>query len=162
MLSCVEPLDVVVGLVLLVGLVGVVVPVLPGTGLILAAVLVWAVLTGGGAAWAVLAVVALLVGAGAVVKYAVPGRRLQAAGVPTRTLWWGAGFGVVGFFVVPVVGLLIGFVVGVWAAEHRRVGAAAARTSTVAALRAVGLSILVELTAGVLAVAVWAVGVALV
>jgi len=160
MLARVELLDVVVGLVLLVGLVGVVVPVLPGTVLLLGGVLAWAVLTGGATAYVVLAVVAAVLAAGQVVKYAVPGRRLQASGVPTSTLWWGAGVGVVGFFVVPVVGLLLGFVVGVYAAEHRRVGAAAARPSTVAALRAVGLSILVELTAGVLAVLVWAVGVA--
>ena len=36
--------------------------------------------------WTVFAVAAALLVAGAVVKYAVPGRRLKAAGVPTRTL----------------------------------------------------------------------------
>ena len=38
--------------------------------------------------------------------------------------------GVVGFFVVPVVGLFLGFVLGVYLAELRRVGAAAAWPST--------------------------------
>ena len=52
-----------------------------------------------------------------------------------------------GFFVVPVVGLVLGFVAGVYAAERRRVGVEAAWPSTLAALRAVGLCILIELAA---------------
>ena len=54
--------------------------------------------------------------------------------------------GVVGFFVIPVVGLFVGFVLGIYLAERRRVGQADAWPSTKAALRAVGLSILIELT----------------
>ncbi len=46
--------EVVVGLAILVGLAGIVVPVLPGTVLILVAVLVWATETGGATAWTVL------------------------------------------------------------------------------------------------------------
>ena len=60
---------------------------------------------------------------------------------------------------VPVVGLLLGFVAGVYAAERRRVGHDAAWPSTLAALRAAGLSILIELAAAVLAAATWVVGV---
>ena len=51
----------------------------------------------------------------AVVKYAVPGRRLKAA-VPMRTLVVGGMFAVVGFFVIPVVGVLVGFPIGVYVA----------------------------------------------
>ena len=47
--------EVIVGLAILVGLAGIVVPVLPGTVLILVAVLVWATETGGATAWTVLA-----------------------------------------------------------------------------------------------------------
>ena len=54
---------------------------------------------------------------GAVVKYVVPGRRLKQVGVPTSTLLLGGVLGVVGFFVIPVVGLLVGFVLGVYLAE---------------------------------------------
>ena len=68
---------------------------------------------------------------------------------------------IVGFFVIPVIGMFIGFVVGVYAAERARVGAAGAWPSTKAALRAVGVSILVELVAAFLAVATWVVGVVL-
>jgi len=153
--------EVLVALGILVGLVGILVPILPGTVLIVAAVLAWALYLGSGAAWTTFAVVAVLLVAGTVVKYAVPGRRLKSSGIPASTTWFGVALGVVGFFVVPVVGLLIGFVLGVYLAEHRRVGAAAAWPSTKQALRAVGVSILIELAAGVLAALVWVVGVLL-
>lgn len=153
--------ELLVGLAIAVGLAGILVPVLPGTSLVLGAVLVWAILVAEPAGWVVFAVATTLLVTGAVVKYAVPGRSLRTAGVPTRTLVTGAVLGVVGFFVVPVVGLVLGFVGGVYLAEVRRVGSTAARPSTVHALRAVGLSLLIELTAGLLAAATWAVGVVL-
>ncbi len=148
-----------VAVAIAVGLVGILVPVLPGSVLVLAAILLWAAQLGGTTAWAVFAVAATLLVLGTVVKYAVPGRNLKRAGVPASTQWIGAGAAVVGFFVIPVVGLVIGFVVGVYAAEHARLGADRAWPSTVAALRAVGLSILIELAAALLATATWAVGV---
>jgi uncharacterized protein YqgC (DUF456 family) len=153
--------ELLVALAIAVGLVGVLVPVLPGSVLVLGAVLVWAWDLGGATAWVVFAVVAALLVVGGVVKYLLPNRRLKEAGIPASTQWIGAGLGVVGFFVVPVVGLLIGFVLGVYLAEHRRVGGAAAWPSTKHALKAVGLSILIELAAGVAATVVWVVGVVL-
>jgi uncharacterized protein YqgC (DUF456 family) len=146
---------VLVGVAVLVGLVGIVVPVLPGSVLILGAVLVWALEVGTSPGWAVFALVAVLLVVGAVVKYAVPGRRLKGDGVPNRTLLGGALLGVVGFFVIPVVGLLIGFVLGIYLCEVHRLGRDRAWASTRAALAAVGLSLLIELAAGLLAALTW-------
>ena len=84
------------------------------------------------------AVAAVILVAGGVVKYLVPNRRLKDAGIPASTQWIGAGVGIVGFFVVPVVGLFLGFVLGVYLAEYRRVGSAAAWPSTKHALRRSG------------------------
>lgn len=154
-------LEILVALAIAIGLVGVLVPVLPGSLLVGAAVLVWAGEQGGTTAWLVAAGSISLLVAGAVVKYLVPGRRLQRAGVPTRTLLAGAVLGVVGFFVVPVVGLPLGFVLGVYLSEWHRLGHASARPATVHALKAVGLGILIELGFGVLAAATWALGVVL-
>ena len=151
--------DLAVGLAILIGLLGIIVPVLPGRLLIVAAVLVWALELGTGDGWVVFAVAVTVLALGTVVKYVVPGRRMQAAGVPNSTLWIGAAVGVVGFFVVPVLGLFLGFVLGIYLAEHRRVGAATAWPSTKAALKAVGVGILIELAAGLLATGVWLVGV---
>ena len=69
----------------------------------------------------------------------MPGRQLKASGVPTRTLVAGGVLAFVGFFVVPVVGMFIGFVLGVYVAERAQVGATGAWPSTKAALRAVGV-----------------------
>jgi uncharacterized protein YqgC (DUF456 family) len=156
--------EILVALAIALGLVGMVVPVLPGSIVVAAAVVVWALDLGGATAW-VVAVLALgLLVAGAVVKYLVPGRQLQRAGVPTGTLAAGGLAGVVGFFVVPVIGLPLGFVLGVYLAEWSRLGRHGSRhrqawAATVHALKAVGLGILVELAFGTLAAATWAVGV---
>lgn len=151
-------LEVLVALAIAVGLAGVLVPVLPGTLLVGAAILLWAV-ERGGAAWIVLVVALALLVTGSVVKYLVPGRRLRRAGVPASTLLAGAAVGVVGFFVVPVVGLLLGFVLGIYLVELRRLGHTQAWPATVSALQAVGLGVAIELTFAVLAAATWAVGV---
>jgi len=150
--------DVLVGLAILVGVVGVLVPVLPGTILIAGAVLVWALQVGSLAGWLCFGAVAVLLGVGAVGKYVVPGRGLRSAGVPQTTLLVGGLLGIVGFFVIPVVGLFVGFVVGVYLSELARVGRALAWPSTRAALKAAGLSVLIELTAALLAAATWLVG----
>jgi len=152
--------EAVVGLAILVGLLGIIVPILPGGILIMTAVLVWASVTGGATAWVVFAVVATFLVLGTVVKYAVPGKRLKDAGIPASTQWTGVGVGVAGFFVIPVIGLFVGFVLGIYLAERARLGAEGAWPSTKQALRAVGLSIVIELTAAVLATATWIVGLA--
>jgi uncharacterized protein YqgC (DUF456 family) len=145
-------------LLVAVGVFGIAVPGLPGTLLVAAAFAIWAAHDGSGGAWTVFAVCVACLLAGAVVKYAVPGRRLKAA-VPTRTLVVGGIGALVGFFVIPVVGALLGLPLGVYLAERLRVGPAEAWVSTRAAMGAVGLSILIELAAALLATALWITGV---
>ena len=151
--------EALVALAIAVGLAGMLVPVLPGSLLVGAAIVVWAVDRGGATAWIVAVVAVGLLATGVVVKYLVPGRRMQRAGVPTSTLVAGAAVGVVGFFVVPVVGLVLGFVLGVYLAQWRRLDHRRAWSATVHALKAVGLGILIELAFGVLAALTWAIGV---
>ncbi len=149
---------VIAALLVAVGLVGILVPILPGSVLVVAGILVWAWADGGAAAWTVFALATVLVAAGTVVKYLLPGRRLQVAGIPASTQGAGALLGVVGFFVVPVIGLFLGFVLGVYLAEVLRVGSRAAWPSTVHSLKAVGLSIVIELLAALAATLVWVTG----
>ncbi|MCW2762693.1 MAG: hypothetical protein JWR85_2894 [Marmoricola sp.] len=153
--------EILVALAIAVGLVGVIIPLLPGSLLVLGAVLVWAWDVGTSTGWVVFAVATTFIALGSIVKYVVPGRRLKVNGIPSSTLLLGGVLGIVGFFVIPVVGLLIGFVIGVYLAELRRVGAEAAWPATVHALKAVGLSILIELLACMCAAATWALGVVL-
>ncbi|WP_040838759.1 DUF456 domain-containing protein [Nocardia brevicatena] len=151
--------EVVVGLVILVGLVGIVVPVLPGVILVFGAIAVWAFLTGGAVAWTVFAIGTVLLIVSGVVKYAWPGRKLKEAGVPNRTLLLGGIAGIVGFFLIPVVGLFVGFVVGVHLSEWQRLpGQRQAWESSKHAIKGVGLSMLVELLGALLASGVWVAG----
>jgi len=152
-------LELLVGAAILLGIVGTVVPVLPGAAVVAGAIVVWAVAIGDPVGWSVMVAALAILGLGTVLQYLLPGRRLQAAGVPSRTLWIAAAAGVVGFFVIPVVGLFVGFVLGVYAAEHHRLGRHDAWPSTVHALKAVGLSILIELASCLLAAVAWGVGV---
>jgi len=145
-----------IGIAILIGVAGVVVPGLPGGLLVVGAVLVWAAVEQSVGAWATFALVTGVVAVSQVIRYVVPGRRMRDAGVPTSTLVLGALLGVVGFFVVPVVGLFLGFVLGVYAAERRRIGPTGdAWSSTKLALRAVGLSVAIELAGVVLAAVTW-------
>ena len=151
--------EVVVGLVILVGLVGIIVPVLPGVLAIFGAILVWAIMTGGATAWTVFAIATVLLVISGVIKYPWPGQKMKDAGVSNRALFLGAVLGIVGFFVIPVVGLFAGFVLGVYLSELERLGDhKLAWTSTVHALKGVGLSILIELAGALLATGVWVIG----
>src|SRR5215467_193540 len=96
---------IVCGLLVVVGLFGIVVPILPGTVLVALGIFIWASEKGTAESWSTFAAAAACLVVGAVVKYVVPGRRLKAT-VPTRTLVVGGLGAVIGFFVIPVVGAL--------------------------------------------------------
>lgn len=149
--------ELVVLAVMLIGLVGTVVPVLPGLLLIWAAGVAWAWLDGGGAARFVVAgVLTLLLVVGTALKYAVPARSVRDTGAPRRTVWLAALGAIIGFFVIPVVGLVVGAVVAVYLAELSRLGdSKSAWASTRAVLVGIGVGVLVEVATGLLMVAVW-------
>jgi len=151
---------VLVALVIAVGIVGILVPLLPGILLVYAAIVVWAVIEHAVAAWVTLGVVTVLIGATTLIKYMWPMKRMRSADVGTMTLLAGAVLGIIGFFVIPIVGLVIGFVLGVYLAElANRHDQRVAWTSTKHALKGVALSVGVELTGALLATAAWAFGV---
>lgn len=153
-------LNLLVGAAIAVGVVGVVIPLLPGILLIWAAVLGWALATDAGGRWIVLGLVTAIAAIVQVVKYLVPARWMRDAGVPSRSVLVGVVLGIVGFFVIPVLGLPLGFIGGVYLAERARVGDhAAALRSTREALKAGLLSILIELTASLVCAAIWLAGV---
>ncbi|WP_435593438.1 DUF456 domain-containing protein [Nocardia sp. bgisy118] len=154
--------EVVIGLLILVGLLGIIVPILPGVILVFGAILAWAIMTGGATAWTVFAISTVFLVLSGIVKYTWPGRKMKDAGVSNRALFLGAVLGVVGFFVIPVVGLFVGFVLGVYLSELQRLGQnQPAWHTTKHALKGVGLSMLIELLGALLATATWILGITL-
>lgn len=143
-----------------VGLVGIVLPVIPGGGfLVFAAIAVWAIVERTTVSWVTLGIAAVFFVTAEVIKYAWPVRRMRAADVGISSLVAGGVLGLIGFFVIPVIGLVIGFVAGVYLAElaarqeYRR-----AWVSTMHALKGVALSVGVELTGALLATITWVAG----
>lgn len=152
-----------VAVVIAVGLVGILVPLIPGSILIFGAIAVWAYVEGTTVAWVTLGVATLVLAAALLVKYLWPMKRMRRADVRTFSLFIGAVLGVVGFFVIPVVGLVVGFVLGVFLAELTlRGNSRLAWASTVHAIKGVALSVGVELAGALVATMVWVVGVLLV
>ena len=137
---------VLVALAIAIGLVGIVVPVQPGGLLVFAAIAVWAGVEHTAVSWATLGVAtALFVGTEAI-KYLRPVRRMRAAEVGTWSLIVGGVLGVIGFFVIPVLGLV------------SRSDARRAWVSTVHALIGVVLSGGFELSGALLATLAWVAG----
>jgi hypothetical protein len=147
-------------LLIVVGLVGIVVPILPGLLLILGGVLVWALIEGSTLGWVLFAVSAVVTVAGYVLQYTLPGRRMRERGVSSSTLLLAVVFGIVGLFVIPVVGAIVGFVLGIFVVElGRSRDRSAAWTRTKHALVAVLHSMGIELAAGLTVTALYVAGV---
>ena len=71
-------------------------------------------------------------------------------------MWLGGALAVVGFFVVPLVGVVLGGVLGVFLGEVVRTrDATAAWRSTVATIKGFGVAVVVQFTIGLAMVAVW-------
>jgi uncharacterized protein YqgC (DUF456 family) len=148
--------------VIAIGLIGILVPLVPGSILVFAAIAVWAYLEGTTVGWITLGVATVILAAALLVKYLWPMKRMRNADVRTVSLMVGGAFGIVGFFVVPVLGLVIGFVVGVYVAElAQRHDNRLAWASTVHAIKGVALSVGVELAGALLATMAWVAGVLL-
>jgi uncharacterized protein YqgC (DUF456 family) len=148
-----------VALVMAAGLVGTILPALPGLPLIWAGALGYGVVEDfGSEGVAAMTLITLFLVIGFAAKYVLAHRRARGSGAPKRSIVAGALLGFVGFFVIPVVGFFIGAALGVLLAERRRVGDwSAAWVSTKGVITAFGIGVLLEMAAGVAMIAVWVV-----
>jgi len=153
-----DELDLLVGLAMLAGLVGVLVPLLPGLPLILVAAFVWVIADGADAGqWVVFGLVAVITVTAMVASSVIPARRATSAGAPWWVLGAGAAGVMIGFFVIPVVGALVGGPIGIYLGELVRLrDRRTAWATTRATLRGIGVGIAIQMVAGVAAVAIWA------
>ena len=137
---------------IVIGCVGIVVPVLPGSITALIGLIIWAFVVRAPEGWVVLALGGTLLLAGISASLVLTGSKLKRRAIPNRTLLFGVVGAVIGMFVIPVVGLFIGFVVGLLLSEtvRNKDFNTALSTSWVAA-KAMGVGILVELLCALLA-----------
>lgn len=141
-----EPVEILILLLMAIGVLGIVIPILPGLLIVLGGVLLWALGEESRLGWALFAATAAVYLLGVVLQWAVPGQRMRRAGVKTSTLLIGVVCALVMGFVVPVVGLFIGFPLGIFLVSlGRSRDRAEAWRATKHALRAVGTNILIEL-----------------
>ncbi|GAA4700276.1 MULTISPECIES: DUF456 domain-containing protein [Kocuria] len=150
---------IVTSVLIIIGCLGIIIPVLPGSITALIGLIIWAVVLQSVEGWVVLALGATLLLAGMSASLVLTGSRLKRRAIPNRTLLFGVIGAVIGMFVIPVVGLVIGFIVGLLASEtvRNRNFRTALDTSWVA-LKAAGLGIIIELSCALLASSVFIIG----
>jgi uncharacterized protein len=152
--------SIVAGLLLAIAAIGTVYPVLPGSALAIITLIAWAWIMGSPAAWTAALIGAFLAGAGWSAGLVLTGRKLKQHQVPKRSIAVAMVAAVAGMFLIPVVGLFVGFAGGLLASEYvRRRDVHAALKSSVATLKATGIGILVEFGMVCLAGSMWMIGV---
>ena len=112
------------------------------------------------AAWVAAIAGSLLCAAGWSASAVLTGRRLKQLEVPGWSIAVAFVAGVAGMFLIPVVGLFVGFAAGllvVEAVRHRDIARAASHS--LETLKAMGKGVLVELGLLCVAAAVWSAGV---
>jgi uncharacterized protein YqgC (DUF456 family) len=112
---------------ILLGVVGTIVPLLPGLALVWVAALVWGLLTDFGTAGAIsMVVITLLLGVGVYLGLRIPQRTAAAEGLTIRGMILGVVLALFVGIVIPVIGIPLGFVLGVWIVRIADTGDASA------------------------------------
>ena len=152
-----EAVITLVAVAMAVGLVGTIVPVVPGLALVWAGALGFGIAEGfegpGAVFFGVITVVGLL---GEVAGVVLPRRAAGSAGAGRWSLLLGVVAALAGFFLVPVVGLPLGGALGIYVGEHLRTGDPhVAWRATTATLKGFGLAALAQFAAGLAMVVLW-------
>ena len=150
---------VLAGVLLVVAAVGTIYPVLPGSLIAIVTLLLWAWAVGSWQAWVAAVVASLICVVGWSASAVLTGRKLKQLEVPKWSILVAVVGGVVGMFLIPVVGIFIGFGVALLLSEwvrHRDLRQAwhySAQT-----LKATGTGVLIEFLLVCVAASVWTIG----
>lgn len=146
-------------LLLIVGVLGTIIPILPGSLLTIGTLLVWAWVLGSTASWTAALIGVALAVVGMSASAILTGRKMRREQIPRGPVIIGVIVGVVGMFIVPVVGLFLGFALGLLLAEYaRRKDLSAAWRSSVEAMKSMGFGMLIECACASLATFAFVVG----
>jgi uncharacterized protein YqgC (DUF456 family) len=148
------------GAVVLLGLCGVLTPGVPGSWLVWAGVLWWALNDPRPTAWAVLVGATLLLLLAQLLRAQLTHRqdpRTTAMGHRSSLRGWAGAGAFLGFFLVPVLGAVPGFLTGLYL--HERLGERRrpreARAAVRSLMRSGGTALLIELYAALLVLGAW-------
>ncbi|MGO2111247.1 MAG: DUF456 domain-containing protein [Pseudoclavibacter sp.] len=151
---------IIAGVLALVGFLGIIIPVLPGSITIVVGLLVWAIFGGSWWSWGALIVAGIPLLIGMISGWILTKRGLDRREIPNWPIIIAAVAGLVGFFVIPVLGLPIGFVVGLVIAEYFRLDdwRKALDTSWIA-IKSLGIGMLIELACALFGMLVLAISI---
>jgi len=161
----VSPLgEIVIGLVMAIGLVGTIVPVVPGVTLVWGAGLAWAILDGADLIhWSLLAIMTIFFVAAHVLSIYIPSKTTSGPKNPKWTFLFASLCAIVGFFIVPIIGVPLGFAIGVFIRQliaSREFHLALKATGNT--LKALGVVVLIQCGCAIAIAATWALGLFLV
>lgn len=144
-------------LAIVVGIVGTLVPVLPGLFFAWAATLVFGLIDGfGPVGWVAFAASTGLLIMGTYLGLRIPQRDAADQGLSLWDQLFAALLAIIGAFVVPVVGLPLGFALGVFLAQLRRTPELrSAWAATVRTLKSLGKATLVQAACGMGILMLW-------
>lgn len=115
------PAAVLAGLGVAVGMAGTLLPFLPGLWLILLAMIAYGLTTGFGTVGVIsMSVATLALAIGTYLGIRIPQRAASEEGLTLRDQIAGLTIAVIGFFAVPVIGMALGFVAGIFATRWIR------------------------------------------
>ncbi|MDO4258517.1 MAG: DUF456 family protein [Actinomycetaceae bacterium] len=155
--------DIIVGLVILAGVIGAVIQIIPSAPVIGIGILGWAIYYNTPTAWIIFAIAAVVLIAATILKFLIPGKKMAASDTPNSTLIIGVVAGIIGWFTIPVAGFFVGALGAIYFLEYQRLNdTKLAWKSLVEVLKNVGLSILIEVLAALIAASTWIVGLVLV
>lgn len=146
-----------VGITMVVGLCAVIVPILPGLLIMWAAALAY----GFGVGWtpagiAVMAALTVLAIISLITSVTVPRKAAAESGASGVAQLGGLVGAIIGAFMIPVIGLFIGGIVGVLLTEYGRNGSwDQAWIATKGTAKGFGVSMLIDIAAGAVMLALW-------
>ena len=150
---------VLAAVLMVLGLGGVVIPVLPGLALIWAVALGYGLIVGFGTiGTATMILLTLLLLGSVVLGFVIPKRSTDAHGVRWTSQAAALVGAVIGFFAIPIVGVPVGALLGVLLAERvDKSDWQMAWGSTKALAKGLGINVLVQLVIGFVMIASWSV-----
>lgn len=152
--------ELIIAILMAIGIIGTVIPFVPGLALTWFAGGLWAYFDGGDSTRVKLFILmTIFTVTGYAAQFVLPAATATAFKAPPRTILFGALLGLIGFFIVPVIGAPIGFMTGVYASflastnDSTEAWKMAVRTAV-----AYGWGLLLQVFCGLLVALTWIVG----